>query len=66
MAAALELAAEIAARSPVAVQGTKANLIYSRDHSVDEGLNYMVKIILFFLTTLFDSAPVFVFYQRLL
>lgn len=48
MAAALELAAEIAARSPVAVQGTKANLIYSRDHSVDEGLNYMVKIILFF------------------
>uniref|UniRef100_A0A3P8VC65 Enoyl CoA hydratase 1, peroxisomal n=2 Tax=Cynoglossus semilaevis TaxID=244447 RepID=A0A3P8VC65_CYNSE len=41
MAAALELAAEIAARSPVAVQGTKANLIYSRDHSVDEGLNYM-------------------------
>uniref|UniRef100_A0A8C7HG57 Enoyl CoA hydratase 1, peroxisomal n=1 Tax=Oncorhynchus kisutch TaxID=8019 RepID=A0A8C7HG57_ONCKI len=27
--------------SPVAVQGTKVNLIYSRDHSVAEGLNYM-------------------------
>lgn len=42
MAGALELAGEMAARSPVAVQGTKMNLIYSRDHSVAEGLQYMV------------------------
>ncbi|XP_057684888.1 delta(3,5)-Delta(2,4)-dienoyl-CoA isomerase, mitochondrial-like isoform X2 [Corythoichthys intestinalis] len=41
MAGALEMAEEVAARSPVAVQGTKVNLIYSRDHSVAEGLNYM-------------------------
>ncbi|XP_061538685.1 delta(3,5)-Delta(2,4)-dienoyl-CoA isomerase, mitochondrial isoform X2 [Phycodurus eques] len=41
MAGALEMAGEVAARSPVAVQGTKVNLIYSRDHSVAEGLNYM-------------------------
>lgn len=41
MAAALELAGEIAGRSPVAVQGTKINLVYSRDHSVAEGLDYM-------------------------
>ncbi|XP_054884337.1 delta(3,5)-Delta(2,4)-dienoyl-CoA isomerase, mitochondrial [Poeciliopsis prolifica] len=41
MAGALEMAAEMAARSPVAVQGTKLNLIYSRDHSVAEGLDYM-------------------------
>ncbi|XP_035646312.1 delta(3,5)-Delta(2,4)-dienoyl-CoA isomerase, mitochondrial-like, partial [Oncorhynchus keta] len=41
MAGALEMAGEIAGRSPVAVQGTKVNLIYSRDHSVAEGLNYM-------------------------
>ncbi|XP_076001854.1 delta(3,5)-Delta(2,4)-dienoyl-CoA isomerase, mitochondrial [Genypterus blacodes] len=41
MAGALELAGEIAGRSPVAVQGTKINLIYSRDHSVAEGLDYM-------------------------
>lgn len=41
MAGALELAAEIAARSPVAVQGTKINLVYSRDHSVSESLDYM-------------------------
>lgn len=43
MAGALEMAGEIAGRSPVAVQGTKINLIYSRDHSVAEGLNYMVR-----------------------
>uniref|UniRef100_A0A3B4TEZ2 Delta(3,5)-Delta(2,4)-dienoyl-CoA isomerase, mitochondrial n=1 Tax=Seriola dumerili TaxID=41447 RepID=A0A3B4TEZ2_SERDU len=41
MAGALEMADEIAARSPVAVQGTKINLIYARDHSVAEGLDYM-------------------------
>ncbi|XP_037631423.1 delta(3,5)-Delta(2,4)-dienoyl-CoA isomerase, mitochondrial-like [Sebastes umbrosus] len=41
MAAALEMAGEIAGRSPVAVQGTKINLVYSRDHSVVDGLNYM-------------------------
>ncbi|CAJ1066113.1 delta(3%2C5)-Delta(2,4)-dienoyl-CoA isomerase, mitochondrial [Xyrichtys novacula] len=41
IAGALEMAGEIAGRSPVAVQGTKVNLIYSRDHSVAEGLDYM-------------------------
>ncbi|XP_061733497.1 delta(3,5)-Delta(2,4)-dienoyl-CoA isomerase, mitochondrial isoform X2 [Nerophis ophidion] len=41
MTGALEMAGEIAARSPVAVQGTKVNLVYSRDHSVAEGLEYM-------------------------
>ena len=43
MAAAMEMAGEIACRSPVATQGTKINLIYSRDHSVAEGLDYMVR-----------------------
>jgi hypothetical protein len=37
----IELARQIAAKSPVAVQGTKHNLIYSRDHTVQEGLEYM-------------------------
>uniref|UniRef100_A0A674N2Q0 Delta(3,5)-Delta(2,4)-dienoyl-CoA isomerase, mitochondrial n=1 Tax=Takifugu rubripes TaxID=31033 RepID=A0A674N2Q0_TAKRU len=41
MAGAMELAGEIAGRSPVGVQGTKVNLLYSRDHSVAEGLDYM-------------------------
>ncbi|XP_078215431.1 delta(3,5)-Delta(2,4)-dienoyl-CoA isomerase, mitochondrial isoform X4 [Callithrix jacchus] len=39
--AALALAAEISSKSPVAVQGIKVNLLYSRDHSVAEGLNHM-------------------------
>lgn len=41
MAAALDLAKQIASKSPVAVQGSKVHLIYSRDHGVDEGLRYM-------------------------
>ena len=32
----------IASKSPVAVQGSKVNLVYSRDHSVEEGLKFMV------------------------
>jgi len=43
MTGALEMAASIAAKSPVAVQGTKMNLIYSREHSPDEGLDYMAR-----------------------
>ncbi|MEE6490533.1 hypothetical protein FKM82_015898 [Ascaphus truei] len=42
--AAFDLASEIASKSPVAVQGTKVNLLYSRDHSVQEGLDYMVSV----------------------
>ncbi|GCB62003.1 delta(3,5)-Delta(2,4)-dienoyl-CoA isomerase, mitochondrial isoform X2 [Scyliorhinus torazame] len=38
---AFEMASEIASKSPVGVQGAKMNLIYSRDHSVKDGLNYI-------------------------
>lgn len=38
---AIEMAAHIATKSPVAVQGTKIHLNYSRDHTTDEGLQYM-------------------------
>lgn len=41
--AAIAVAEAIAARSPVAVQGTKENLLYSRDHSVPDSLRYMVR-----------------------
>lgn len=41
MAGALAVAKEIASKSPVAVQGSKVHLVYSRDHSVEEGLRYM-------------------------
>ena len=32
----------IASKSPVAVQGSKVNLVYSRDRSVEDGLKFMV------------------------
>ena len=38
----LPLAESIAQMSPVAVQGTKVNLNYARDHSVEEGLDFVV------------------------
>ena len=44
MAASLELAENIAAMSPVAIQGTKVNLNYARDHSVQEGLDFVVSL----------------------
>lgn len=39
--AALELAAEIAANSPLTVRGVKRVLDYSQDHTVAEGLDYV-------------------------
>lgn len=39
--AAEAMALQIAAKSPLAVRGTKEILNYSRDHSVAEGLNYV-------------------------
>ena len=42
-AAALELAVTIASKSPIAVQTSKVALVYSRDHGVEEGLDYMVR-----------------------
>lgn len=44
MAEVLQVAEGIAAKSPVAVQGTKMSLVYSRDHSVQEGLDHIVCI----------------------
>jgi len=41
MSASFELAEHIAAMSPVAIQGTKVNLNYARDHSVQEGLDFV-------------------------
>jgi enoyl-CoA hydratase len=37
----LEIAATIAAKSPLAVRGTKEMITYARDHSVADGLNYI-------------------------
>lgn len=35
------IAKEIASKSPLAMRGSKEMLLYSRDHSVAEGLNYI-------------------------
>jgi enoyl-CoA hydratase len=37
----LEIAGEIASKSPLAIWGTKEMLLYSRDHSVSDGLNHI-------------------------
>lgn len=36
----MEIAHMIASKSPVSIRGTKEMLVYTRDHSVDEALNY--------------------------
>ncbi len=36
-----QLAATIASKSPLCIRGTKEILLYTRDHSVEESLNYM-------------------------
>jgi len=43
MNCAIEMAEMIAQMSPVAVQGTKLSLNYSRDHSVEEGLEHIAR-----------------------
>ncbi|XP_011632018.1 delta(3,5)-Delta(2,4)-dienoyl-CoA isomerase, mitochondrial isoform X2 [Pogonomyrmex barbatus] len=37
----IEIAENIASKSPVAVQGSKMSMVYSRDHSVQEGLDHI-------------------------
>jgi enoyl-CoA hydratase len=41
VAGVLEIAKEIASRSPLAIVGSKEMLNYTRDHSVADGLNYI-------------------------
>jgi enoyl-CoA hydratase len=41
LAAAMETAAEIAAKSPLAIYGSKRMLNYARDHSTADGLDYI-------------------------
>tara|TARA_R100000081_G_scaffold92216_1_gene73394 strand:+ start:997 stop:1809 length:813 start_codon:yes stop_codon:yes gene_type:complete len=41
MAGVMELAQEIASKSPLAIRGTKEMIRFARDHSVEDGLNYI-------------------------
>lgn len=40
---AIALAADIASKSPIAVQATKENMVYSLDHTNQEGLDHIVR-----------------------
>lgn len=53
MKAAFDLASTIASKSPVAVQGTKIFLNYSRDHAVADSLNFAVS---FFRVVTFQAT----------
>ena len=37
----MAVAADIASKSPLAIRGTKEMLVYTRDHSVADGLNFI-------------------------
>lgn len=39
----MKIAVNIASKSPVGVQMTKRSIIYSRDHTVQEGLDHIVR-----------------------
>ncbi|ONH53114.1 enoyl-CoA hydratase [Pseudomonas cedrina] len=41
LAAVMDIAREIAAKSPIAVTGTKAMISYMRDHTITDGLEYV-------------------------
>lgn len=41
LAGVTEIAREIAAKAPLAIRGTKEMILYGRDHSVADGLNYI-------------------------
>lgn len=41
MSSVMAIANEIAGKSPLAIRGTKEMIRYSRDHSVEDGLNYI-------------------------
>lgn len=45
---AIETASIIASKSPVAVQGSKIHIVYARDHSVEDSLEFIVSCSVFF------------------
>lgn len=51
MQKALDLARIIAAKSPVAINATKQSIVYSRDHTVEEGLRHILLLNMSLLQT---------------
>jgi enoyl-CoA hydratase/carnithine racemase len=48
---ALDLAKQIATKSPVGIATLKQNIVFSRDHTVDEGLNHILLLNMSMLQT---------------
>lgn len=48
IAESVKLAGEIACKSPVAVQATKKNLVYSLEHTNQEGLDHIVSLFFYY------------------
>lgn len=48
IAESVKLAEEIASKSPVAVQATKKNLVYSLEHTNQEGLDHIVSLFFYY------------------
>lgn len=44
----LETAKLIASKSPIAVQGSKINLNFSRENKIEDGLKFVVRIFKYF------------------
>ena len=51
LAKAVELAKNIALKSPVGIATLKQNIVYSRDHTVEEGLNHILLLNMSMLQT---------------
>lgn len=58
LAGVMEIASDIASKSPLAIHGTKEMFNYTRDHSVDDALRYMAvwQAGMFFSEDLFEAA----------
>ena len=56
VATSLNLARHIAQKSPVAVQGTKVNLVYARDHTIQDGLDFVVLFLAFLLCEVINAG----------
>jgi delta(3,5)-delta(2,4)-dienoyl-CoA isomerase len=61
---AYEIAKTIAAKSPVGVATLKQNIVYSRDHTVEEGLNHILLLNMSMLQTKDMQAAVFANFQK--
>lgn len=59
----MNIASNIATKSPVGIQMTKRSIIYSRDHTVQDGLNHIVSKHFLFITFMLTLSILFFLHQ---